>query len=197
MSNLYTAIKQDKKKRFIRSILERPLAFEGWSLQGFGMLRLYLTKEVRLHVWDSRFMVPNVSLMHTHPWDFTSYVVAGSIENWRMEQDEMGWHYLYSTIQCGPGGGIRSEPASINLVRDTTEVIREGSEYHQAAEEIHESHPLDGTVTVVERVFKADTEHAKVFWAAHTHWVSAEPRKASEQEVESICHRSLAAWFYE
>jgi len=193
-SNLFKAI----DKRQIENILKRALNYEGWSIQGFGMLRLYLTKEIRLHVWDARFMVPNVSLVHDHPWNFFSRVIAGQIENARYyvrEPDAGSPNYFFSTIQCGPGGGMRSEPKLIGLARHPSHTYIEGQSYSQEASEIHDTDYRDGTVTLVERTFKQDTEHARVFWKESEQWISAEPRKADEQEVEQICHRALSNWF--
>lgn len=198
MSNIYTAAKINNG--FIKGILQNALDYEGWSLQGMGMLRLYMSKEVRIHIWDSRFAVPDVSLLHTHPWDFVSFVVAGVVKNIRyveIAQDRTGGErYKRSLIKCGAGGGMRSEPELTELTAYPVERIDAGREYCQKAHEIHASYPLDGTVTVLERTFKSDTEHAKVYWPVGKEWVSAEPRLATEQEVEAICHRSLACWFY-
>lgn len=53
-------------KLFVKTILSNPENFK-WSIQGLGMLRVYLSDEVRLHIWDSRFKVPGVSPLHNHP----------------------------------------------------------------------------------------------------------------------------------
>lgn len=183
-------------KYAIRSILQDPLRYDGWSLQGFGMLRLYLDKNIRLHIWDDRHKVDNVSLMHTHPWDFESYIVAGRIRNYRFEKDgTKGKSYFCSKIQCGPGGGMRSEPEVVLLSCAIDERYSAGEFYRQAAEEIHESYPENGTVTLVERSFKQDTEHANVYWPISNEWVSAEPRPASDHIVKTICQASLDLWF--
>lgn len=65
-----------------------------WSTQGLGMLRLYLSREVRLHVWHSAFRVPSVSDIHDHPWDFRSDIVCGSVRNVR--------YGIVSESECGP-----------------------------------------------------------------------------------------------
>ena len=67
-------------KDIVSFILDHP-ADDGWTLQGLGMLRLYLTPTLRLHVWDSRYAVEGVSTMHNHSWHFSLYVVAGEIQN--------------------------------------------------------------------------------------------------------------------
>lgn len=202
MTNLLKAIQADRN--IVRSILRNALDFE-WSLQGFGMLRLYLTKDVRLHVWDDRYQVNNVSLLHDHPWDFESYIVTGEMRNTRytiqdpsvIASSHTTQPFMMSKIQCGPGGGIRSTPEFVQLVEDSPEYYFSGDTYKQAADEIHKSVPQPGTVTIIERTFKPDTEHARVFWPAGTDWVSAEPRTASPDEVETITAYALEHWFPE
>lgn len=130
----------------VRSILERATDLE-WSLQGFGMLRHYLTPTVRLHVWASAFRVKNVSTIHDH-WDFR---------------------------------------------RGPIEAFEPGHWYEQRADEIHESLPVDGTVTLVERHFRADTEHARVYYSTPA-WVSAEPRPASRREIAAAVRLAIARW---
>ena len=60
-------------------ILRRPHGYK-WSLQGFGMLRLYLSDNIRLHVWTTEHRVENVSDIHDHPWDFISTVLFGQLK---------------------------------------------------------------------------------------------------------------------
>src|SRR5579859_3298084 len=54
-----------------------------------------------------------------------------------------------------------------------------GQTYHQEKDEIHESLPFDGTVTLVTRTFTADRDHARVFWRGTGDFVTAEPRAAT------------------
>lgn len=155
------------------------------------MLRTYLTKEIRLHVWDSRYAVKDVSLLHDHPWDFTSVVVSGQLMNARYVEDPRGDQYEYGTIQCGPGGGRRSDTKKITLRGVLPDVVLSGEAYTQKADEIHRTYFLDGTVTLVERTFRPDTEHARVFWPVGLEWVSAEPRPATPGEVAEITRTAL------
>lgn len=182
-------------KDLVQAILEQPHEHE-WTLQGLGMLRMYLSKERRLHVWDSQFAVDNVSEMHTHPWDFRSLVVAGKIRNYKYVEVNEPRSYLYyrQQIHCGEGGGLVGVPTTVRLQEQPVEEYRERETYEERAEEIHISRPLDGSVTIVKRIFKEDTEHAFVYWKDGS-WVSAEPRKATYEEVETITQHSLNTWF--
>jgi len=180
-------------------IMERWQGFE-WTLQGLGMLRTYITPELRMHVWDSRYMVEDVTMLHTHPWDFESLIVAGRVDQFRFLESPIAlgpsWlAFVKGTIQCGAGGGECAPPANVWLEPQVMESYVEGDTYQQLANEIHESMPVDGTVTLINRTFHEDTETAHVFWPAGFQWVSAEPRPAEPVEVEDIISYSLETWF--
>lgn len=192
------SIRDRVPKAFVRNLLEHPESTD-WTLQGFGMLRCYLEPELRLHVWDSRFRFADVSDLHTHPWDFHSLVVAGVVRNQRF-REVTKWEaghpsYRRQTIRCGEGGGLCGAPEDVRLEGSRFEVLEEGATYTQTAREIHRSVPEDGTVTIIEREFKDDTEHAYVYF--HGEWVTAESRPATEEEIESIRSYSLETWFAE
>ena len=186
------------KRSLVEHILNHAPSFD-WSLQGFGMLRLYLDdgKRFRLHVWDSRFMVPGVSLMHTHPWDFWSFVVAGRIENHEFASTsaQEGQAYNWQRIKCGEGGGPVGMSGVRNMKVYHPAIYTEGCCYSQLSHDVHVSAPQDGTVTIVERTFKEDQDHADVYWSIDREWVSAEPRQATTVEVMKICSNALEKWF--
>jgi hypothetical protein len=181
-------------KQLVKKLLENASNYS-WSLQGLGMLRLYLSDEVRLHVWHGGFSFPRASTMHTHPWDFRSLVIAGHMQNFRWVADREGDWFNSATILCGEGGCMMSEPKKVRLIGGPMEHYLEGQQYIEKAEEIHESFPFNGTVTLVERFFKPDRDHAKVFWPIDHNWGSAEPRPATREEVEQITNHSLRCWF--
>ena len=174
----------------VLSILANPLG-RAWSLQGFGMLRLYLTPELRLHVWDARFAVPGVSVMHDHPWHFDSLIVLGEVRQRRYAESATGDSYAPQTIACGVGGGPCGDILTVGMKALPEEVYGPGQTYRQEANEVHVSAPVDGTVTIVTRRFLDDAEHAHVFWPNGTKWVSAEPRPATDAEVMAICSFAL------
>jgi len=188
----------------VRSILERARDTGGapdgktCSLQGMGMFRLYLSREVRLHVWDSRFIVEKVSTIHTHPWDFLSHVLSGVILDRRFCKFDQATsetsNYLEQEIVCGPGGGASGRPTPVRLKWDGDAVTVRGYEYIHSHSDIHETVAKCGTVTLVERKFKKDTEHALVYFRKDRTWVSAEPRPAREDEVKSMARMALDRW---
>lgn len=189
----------------VGALLSAPLNAPGeWSLQGFGMLRYYMTPDraLRLHVWHSGYSVPGVSVVHTHPWAFDSYVVSGLVRNVRYQEEPPdapyphGVPYQKQQIRCGPGGGLTDDPSTaVQLYLSADEYCAAGTWYSQKPEEIHASYPDDGTVTLVRRTFGTDTEHAYVYWPAGEEWVSAEPRKATPDEILAITECAYKRWW--
>jgi hypothetical protein len=192
----------------VMRLLESPDRFR-WTVQGLGMLRAYLSPSVRLHIWHSAFEVPGVSSVHDHPWDFESEIVSGRLLNHRYGLviqtehgpvlrngvgDAMGAcadpgapNYVMQPIRCGEGGGPDAacelgEAGPCSLWKLSTTEYQAGDTYSQFARDIHNTVAVDGTVTLVTRRFKKDTEHARVFFPVGTEWVSAEPRNATVDE---------------
>jgi hypothetical protein len=192
----------------VRSVLEN-WANHRWSLQGFGMLRAYLSgRKLRLHVWDSKFTIPGVTTIHDHPWNFESHVVAGRITNTRyrvhpclhteddIERQKLRSPFVKARITCGTGGvndvaTMKAQGARVWLTPTEPETYEAGGTYRQEAHEVHHTSYEDGTVTLVSREFLPDTEHANVYFRADGSWVSAEPRDATPDEVSAIVERAL------
>ena len=183
------------EKALVKEILSHAANFD-WSVQGFGMFRLYLGgKATRLHVWDSRFRAISVSDIHDHPWDFESQIVAGRLVNKRLVETNAEPNFTYSTIQCGAMACTMTPSKYVSLRWETPETYGEGATYKQHHSEIHVSEPLDGTVSIIRRTFGEDTEHARVFWPVGTSWVDAKPRPATVVEVLYMSRQSLELWF--
>lgn len=193
-------------KIFAGAILECPKNFD-WSVQGLGMMRLYLDPNhiYRLHIWDSSLKVPGVSALHTHPWDLESTVVAGVYKQHRYIETvkhlahewQRPLEYNKVGIKCGAGACLLAKPTKVLLSEQALETLYEDGVYTQRAEEIHLSVPEDGTVTLVKKTMApgGNPDNAYVYWPGRGNWVSAEPRKATLDEIETICQRSLERWF--
>lgn len=184
----------DLMRTVVSCVLENPHNWD-WTVQGFGMLRTYLDsdRKRRLNIWDKRLATPNVSLIHDHPWDFRSFILAGHLMNVRFVDDPLGQLFEYAKIQCGPNGGMCPSSAknTIRLRAYSNEIYRAHETYEQKAEEIHLTDFTDGTVTLNVRNFRPDTEHARVFWTAGQQWVDAKPRAAADYEVEAVVSNAL------
>jgi hypothetical protein len=181
------------EKLLVRKILERPLVHQ-WTLQGLGMLRLYLSDEVRLHLWDTSRRYENASSIHDHPWAFRSTVLAGGLTN-RLFHSQSACNMTAThegmRIKCGEGTHGAGAVGKYHLAPVSIRSYGPGASYQQAANEIHETVPEPGTVTIVERTFNADRDHAWVFWPVGQGFGTAEPRVATKSEVLAMCALAL------
>lgn len=179
----------------MREILERaPDESDRWTLQGFGMLRYYVSETLRLHVWSPYHATPGVSQIHTHPWHFTSRVLCGILTDILYGTRGPGFASWCQQIQCGEGGGLIGEPERVTLHTTDLQRYALGQTYRRFAEQIHESQPQAGTVTLCERQFLPDTEHAFVYWQDGAEWGDAEPRPATVDEIRDITGKALEIW---
>lgn len=177
-----------------RAILERAQAFP-WTLQGMGMLRLHLSDDTRLHVWDSRYRVKGVSMIHDHmQWGLESTIVAGRLRNHQYTMGIAGEPMKFAVLKPGAGCHFKSEVTPCNLYAHAPMQYDEGATYRQLPLEIHETDALDGTVTLMKK-FPTLDESARVFWPADGDWVSAEPRAATAAEIEAITQNALREWY--
>lgn len=189
-------------KTFVQFILENVEKFE-WTLQGMGLLRLYLPNDCRLHIWDSRYRTSNVSMIHDHlQWGLKSTVLAGNLTNikyivdpvWNFTNDVEKTH-KFMFIKAGVGCKQISCEHEIPLVQQNPVQYRQGQSYEQQPNEIHRTDAEDGTVTLMQK-YPTDTDQARVFWPIGEEWVSAEPRVATLKEIRDIANNALERWFY-
>jgi hypothetical protein len=166
----------------VRTILERAEAYE-WSVQGFGLLRLYLRDDARLHIWDPELAYDNVSVIHDHSWDLESTIVVGRMTNIRYEETQgPGDPYHKQSVVTGYKAHLLKEPENVVLEEYQPVIYIPGDVYSQKAAEIHQSVPDPYTVTFMKR--KADIDGvANLYWPYGTSWGTAKPRKATEEEV--------------
>lgn len=185
-------------KKLVQAVLKSPHNLRG-SVQGLGMMRTYLSDEIRLHIWDKSLKIPSVTPLHDHPWHLDSHIVVGELRQNRFRIVPQGTpsaeEFNTTTIKCGEGACTLTDTIQVMLRRKPLEVYREGEEYRQHKNEIHESFPVDGTVTIVTRKFTANRDAARVFWKGTGAFISAEPRGATSVEIERITERSLNLWF--
>lgn len=211
---------QKEVKMMVKAILKSPTDLE-WSVSGLGMMRTYLSDEVRLHIWDQRLRVPRVSPIHDHPWGLKSQVVAGTLrqnrfilkarKEWQPEKTAYGWTYIAGSyipdnaeaveevwgaqIVCGEKAYVTVQPKEFQLYRLPLEIFREGDVYSQQKEEIHETIPEMGSVTIITRSFAPDREKANIYWRGDKEWVDAKPRSATMDEIVDVTKYALKTWF--
>ena len=103
----------------VKQVMENPFNYE-WEIQGFGMLRTYIDKDTRMQIWLNSFIIQDVTDIHTHPWDFTSYIYQGRISNFIFKEDS-GYFNTVETfydkcyILTGENAYVKSKE-KVNLV---------------------------------------------------------------------------------
>lgn len=189
------------EKVLVKAILEHCESYE-WSLQGMGLLRMHFGdgSKYRLHIWDSRYRTPGVSMIHDHlQWNFESKIIAGHLTNQRyLEGPRLKGrgNYIKRTLKAGYGCEFVDDPKETFLSPLRAERYDEGSVYFQKGIEIHETDAEDGTVTFLKKE-QLGNELARVFWKVGEEWGSAEPRPANSLEVSDITQNALKRWFKE
>jgi hypothetical protein len=178
-------------QQILMASLDAPESYP-WSIQGFGMLRLYLPGDMRLNVWLSKYQIPGVSVIHTHPWNFDSLIERGTLTNIRYQRLSDGVHtHDHALLRPGPNGGLMRKYGGATLRAFDPEHYGMGMIYHQEADEIHQTITSDGCVTINMRQ-RVGADEALTFWPAKTEWVSAEPRKATTEEIADFCKAALS-----
>ena len=174
-----------------------------WSLQGFGMLRYYLTKDKawRLHVWDDHYRVDDVTMIHNHPWNLDSWVLSGALVNHRYRVSHRMWGefgkptHWETRILAGENARPSGHSRAVILVSEPAKFYVAGSPqnmYHQEWHEIHCTDALNGTITITFREFiNLDRDHAFSYRMHDKEWVSAAPRTATPDEVSDILERAV------
>jgi len=186
------------RNRIVLPILTAPFQHK-WQVQGLGMLRTYLDANTRLHIWHSKLNYCDDSGWHTHPWDFSSFVVAGKITNRRflkrVEGEFLGeseppfrasgaWTpFTEQHIICGPGGCAMSEPKPVYLFEAMRTEHTAGETYGQRADEIHTTETVDGSITIITRKTVHEDGSANVYFPRGSEWSSAEAREATQDEI--------------
>ena len=180
-------------KALVRNILEHADDFP-WVLQDFGLLGLRLDQhqEFRLHVWDADYdLGDGHPLIHDHPFDFVSTVIAGEMTNTRYEVADEGDAYLRTRYLLADEETRRSD--TVRLSAQPTTFV-EGDEYRQLAHELHASHQKPGTVTVIRRTWGEEISELTVCRQDDVPWVSGRSRPASPDEVKKVTNLALE-WF--
>lgn len=186
---------------FVRHhVLAHPERYD-WSLQGFGMLRTYVSRELRLHIWDDRFRVKNVSDIHDHPWHFESLVLSGEIRNRRFDDTyptpmQPATHHK-GLIICGSETDVKTATIErdVHLYDTGVQLIASGGLYRQKADEVHRTDFTRGTVTLIAREWtEKDPERALVYWPIGETWTPGHPRPATVTERNEICAYAREHW---
>lgn len=187
-------------REIVHSILQHPMDGRTWLAHGLGMVKTYFGKTGRLHVWDwDALRTDGVRSVHTHPWGLHSTILNGVMINQRfIPVDEHGYPagepWLVKTIECGVGRcNMEDAERQAWLYARPPERYSAGQDYQQTADEVHDSRPTKGCVTIVRRTKRPDFNQADVYWRDGP-FVNAEPTPATEEQVRAACKVALENW---
>ena len=133
-----------------------------------------------------------VSAIHDHRWDFESLVLRGRVENRKYNVVKGEVNYVEGRVMCGPNPVHRGarDTRGVCLQFQSRATYTRGDSYQMYSDELHSSHPEDGTITVCMRRSASKGDDALVYWPIGEDWVSAEPRIATPEEVKDILYRA-------
>ena len=168
-------------------LLEK-LARAQWTICGLGFIRAYVEDgRDRVHIWHDGFRLPGVTDIHTHPWAFTSFLLAGSIHNTRysLYADKPivdAEPYYQAEIVTGTGSGADDyRPVWIKPLSE--QWLTRGDYYRQQHFEVHRTDAQPGTLTYVQREI-AGRKTGLCYWHRGAQYVSPAPRLATAEEVD-------------
>jgi hypothetical protein len=137
-------------------------------------------------------------MIHDHPWSFNSLIVCGKLINWTYEVGPESWSMgqAYWMRRLKPGiGTMQIAPDEKVVLRQLSSpasgVYYAGDSYYQPWDMVHETAYDDGTITINARVRQGRPDEARVFFRKGDEWVSAEPRRATPDEIEMVCAKAL------
>ena len=172
----------------VKNVMENPFNYE-WELQGFGMLRTYIDKDTRLQIWLKDFIVPNVTDIHTHPWDFQSFIYQGQITNYIFKEHEYheppfdSWYeYNRCLILTGEHAYVK-EKEKVLLYGYGTYSFTKGDTYFHGKNIPHRIDFVDGTITILTKQNIQKDNLAYSYVPNGGEWVSAAPKIATNKEV--------------
>lgn len=170
--------------------MENPFDYK-WELQGFGMLRTYIDKDTRLQIWLNDFIVPDVTDIHTHPWDFESFIYQGQIKNNIFKEYIIhepifdDWDFFdRCLILTGENAYVKERLPVILRLLDNIEYNR-GDKYFHGKDIPHRISFIDGTITILTKSnIHEDSLAYSYVRGKDNEWVSAAPRPATNEEIQ-------------
>lgn len=113
-----------------------PLGFIACTLLTQG------SKKVRLHYWPSMSARPQTGQcqIHDHIFDFTSWVLAGAVENIEYEENESGTEFsIYKAEYKAEFSMLTKTAQTIRLAVGRARTYSAGSKYEVQARRLHET----------------------------------------------------------
>jgi hypothetical protein len=175
-------------RALVRTILEHA-DVQPWKVQDAGLLGLWLdpSRRYRLHVWDAESSLGE-GVIHDHPLDFTSTVIAGEITNTRYGMDPAGDEFVRERYSLGDEANRRTDSVRLS---GTSTTFGPGESYSQAARQLHSSSQVPGAVTVL-RFTYVDVPLLTTCRREGSPWISGTSRPAEPDEIRRVTALALA-----
>jgi hypothetical protein len=175
-------------RALVRTILQHA-DVQPWTMLDAGLLGLWLgpSRRYRLHVWDPGSSTGE-GVIHDHPLDFTSTVIAGEITNTRYEVDPAGDEFVRERYALGDETRRRTDSVRLSGMSTT---FGPGDSYSQGAHELHSSLQVPGTVTVL-RFTYVDVPLLTTCRREGAPWISGTSRRAEPDEIRRVTTLALA-----
>jgi hypothetical protein len=218
------------KRALVKAILQRAEHY-AWEVPANGRLTLVLEPNVAvINVFHSKYRVPNSTAIHSHTVDFRSDIVGGVMRQYRylraaaagdgsapgMNTD--AGHGPAPRVVAGAGDGpaarryweqeltldgkLSRDPMECYLTESAIETYAAGEFYEITADEIHQSAPEDGTVTLITRQHRTSPTSVSTFWPWAPLALGARPsdkiipKEAAEGVVRDVITVALERWFW-
>ena len=213
-------------RALVKAIL-RHAEHYSWEVPANGRLTLVLEPNVAvINVFHSKYRQPGTTAIHSHTVDFRSDIVGGVMRQYRYlrvtDAGEFGSAPLKNT-DAGHGSAppkngsaprryweqeltldgklSRGGPMDCYLEETEIETYAAGEFYEITADEIHQSVPEDGTVTLITRQHKTEPSSVSTFWPWAPLAAGARPsdkiipKEAEDEVVRDVMSVALKRWF--
>jgi hypothetical protein len=216
-------------RALVKAILQRAEHYS-WEVPANGRLTLVLEPNVAvINVFHSKYRVPNSTTIHSHTVDFRSDIVGGVMRQYRYLRaaaDTGRGSAPGMNTDAGDGsappltdvgdrpaarryweqeltldGKLSRDPMECYLTESAIETYAAGEFYEITADEIHQSVPEDGTVTLITRQHKTTPASVSTFWPWAPMAPGARPsdkiipKEAGEGVVRDVISLALEKWF--
>jgi hypothetical protein len=204
-------------RALVKAILQRAEHYS-WEVPANGRLTLVLEPNVAvINVFHSKYRVPGTTAIHSHTVDFRSEIVGGVMRQHRYRRVIADAGRAIADAGHGPtpvegakkyweqeltlDGKLSRDPIECDLTEGAIETYAAGEFYEITADEIHQSVPEDGTVTLITRQHKTTPTSVSTFWPWAPLAAGAKPsdkiipKEAGEEVVRDVISLALERWF--
>ncbi len=205
-------------RALVKTILQRAEHYS-WEVPANGRLTLVLEPNVAvINVFHSKYRVPGTTAIHSHTVDFRSDIIGGVMQQNRYQRviadaghgpaprviaDTGRGHEprRYWEQELTLDGKLKRDPIECDLTEGAIETYAAGEFYEITADEIHQSVPEDGTVTLITRQHKTSPTSVSTFWPWAPLAAGARPsdkiipKEAGDEVVKDVISVALEKWF--